>query len=68
MKSLKTIVYSNLRRLAVAMMIAILFVAVIFLVLSMQNQARENANSTFLQIEQILRENTAELETIERIP
>ncbi len=65
MKSLKDIVYSNLRTLALIVMLIILFIVVVFQVLSTQNAERINAEATFTQIEQILKENQSELNTIE---
>ncbi len=65
MKSLKSIIYSSLRKLAFFVMVFILLSAVFLQIFAVQKQAKENAEATFLQIEQILQKNTSELETIE---
>ncbi len=65
MKGLKQIVYSNLRRLAVFVMLSILFVAGLFQTMLTQNMEKQNAEATFIQIEQILEQNRSELRTVE---
>ncbi len=65
MKSLRKILLWNLEKLSCAMMGAILFISVILQVVMVQNQAKENAHATFIQISQVLKENQAELTELE---
>ncbi len=64
MRSLKKLIITNLHQLAILMMGLILIVAAFLQIHMLQNQARENARSTFAQIEQTLKNNTQELEVI----
>ncbi len=65
MRKLKSIVYSNIRKLTASMMIIILIVSVFVLFMAAQNQTKSNAKATFAQVEQIINENQAELVKIE---
>ncbi len=65
MKSLKNIVRRKLLWLTAGLMVAILLVALLFQIIAIQAQARDNADATFLQVRQIIEKNTAELHTVE---
>ncbi len=65
MKSLKDIVFRNLRKLYIVMVLSVFLIAMLLQVLLLQKQARENAQATFLQIGQILQQNQEELASIE---
>ncbi len=65
MKRLKHIVNGTLQRISILMLIVILLVSVYVQILETQNKTKDNAAATFLQIEHILRENKAELTSIE---
>ncbi len=65
MKSLKTIIISNLEKLSAVMIVLIILVATVLQGFILQKQARSNAEATFTQIEHILKENTEELRVIE---
>ncbi len=64
MKSLKKIVQRKLLWLIAVISALILLVALLSQVLSLQSQARSNANATFAQVQQIIKKSTAELEEI----
>lgn len=64
MESLRKIIITRLQWLAVLMVIMMIPVAATLQILVLQNQARENAQGAFHQIQQILEENTHELEVI----
>ncbi len=64
MENLKTIIVSRLQWLTVIILLLILPVASYLQVLVLQRQARDNAQAAFHQIQQILEENTNELETV----
>ncbi len=65
MKKLKDIVYLNIRKIVVITMTVILLLIVFVQILETQNQTKNNAKTTFAQIRQIMKENTAEIETIQ---
>ncbi len=65
MKSLKKIVQRKLLWLIAVLMAVILFVALFSQILSLQAQTRNNADATFLQVRQIIKKSTAELEEVE---
>ncbi len=66
MRSLKQIVFTNLRQLMSVMLISILIMALFMQLIMVQQQARENASAAFVQIGQVIRENkTALLEAEE---
>ncbi len=65
MRNLKRIILVNLQKLSIAMVVVILFLFTFLQVLLAQRQAKESAQATFLQIEQILAENETELAQIE---
>ncbi len=65
MKSIKYIVRRNLLWFTAMMMVTILIIALFFQVLACELQARDNADAMFLQIKQIMTENSKELASIE---
>ncbi len=65
MRNLKRIVFMNLQKLSIAMMVLILLIAVLLQVLMIQDQTKENAQATFAQVAQILQENKQELAEVE---
>ncbi len=66
MHSLKQIVFTNLRQLASVMLVSILIMAIFMQLIMVQQQARENAAASFVQVGQVIRENkTALLEAEE---
>ncbi len=64
-RDLKKIVLVNLRKLAIAMVVVILLLFTFLQIMLAQRQARDNARAVFLQVEQILQENEAELAQVE---
>ncbi len=64
LKSLKNIISQKLQLLAFGTMILLLMLALAFQVWSTWRQARENANSTFQQVGQVIRESSAELTSV----
>ncbi len=65
MKNLKRIILTNVQKLSIAMVVLILLLFASLQVLLAQHQAKDNAQAAFLQIEQILNENEAELAQVE---
>ncbi len=59
MQSLKQIIFTNLRQLASVMLVSVLIIAVFLQIIMVQQQARENAAVTFVQVGHVLRENQA---------
>ncbi len=64
MQSLKKIVLTNLQRLSVVMVILILLTAIFLQVTLVREQAKDNAQAAFVQIEQILEENREQLVSV----
>ncbi len=64
MKKLRSIVYTSNRKLVMIMMAIILLLTVFFQIIGTQRQATNNANATFSQVEQIIKESAEELATI----
>ncbi len=65
MKSLRKIIQQNLLWLAAILMATSLFVGMLVLVISVQVQTRDNAETTFTQIQHIIKNSNAELEVVE---
>lgn len=64
MLTIKSIVVKNMRRITLIMVVIILFLSTIIQLFSMQRTAQENARQIFDQVEQILDENSRELERV----
>ncbi len=64
MQTLKRIIVKNLLKLSVVMMLTILVIAALLQVLLVQDQSKESAIAAFSQIEQLIKANNDDLESV----
>lgn len=65
MLTIKQIIVKNMRKITIIMMVIILFLSSIIQMVSMQQTGIQNAQQIFSQVEQILDENSSELEQVQ---
>lgn len=66
MPDLKSIVVKNMKKITLIMVIIILFLSTVIQLFSLSQRSRENAHQIFEQVEQILDENSRELEHVRK--
>lgn len=66
MPTIKSIVVKNMRIITLIMVVIILFLSTFIQILSMRQTARQNATQIFSQVEQIIDENSSELEQVQK--
>lgn len=65
MPTIKSIVIKNMRKITLLMVALLLFLSTVMQILSMQQSGRQDAQRIFSQVEQILEENSRELNQIQ---